>query len=86
MDAKLTLLLNEDVIKKAKKFAAGKGLSLSKLTEIMFQKATEKKYASIEDMPIADWVMELAEGTPEYRTKPRTRKELKEEYYNSKKR
>ena len=85
MDAKLTLSFDEAVIERAKKFADRQGISLSRFVEILLRKATTKSYDNIEDLPIADWVMEVAEGKVEYRSAKRTRKSLKEEYYNSKK-
>ncbi len=36
------------------------------------------------DMPVADWVNELAEGEPIYQTKPRKKGALKKEFFNAK--
>ncbi|MCF8449521.1 MAG: DUF6364 family protein [Taibaiella sp.] len=84
MDAKVTLSINEDVIEKAKMYAESKGISLSRLTEILLRKATAGGYKNIEDIPVADWVYTVSEGATEYITE-RKRKNLKEEYFNSKK-
>ena len=84
MDAKVTLSFDAGVIDKAKKYAESQGISLSRLTEILLRKATLKDYKNIEDIPIADWVYMVSEGSAEY-VKPRKRKELKKEYFNSKK-
>lgn len=77
MDAKLTLSFDADVIQNAKALAETTGLSLSRLTEMIFRKATEKKYANIYEMPISEWLMEFAEADVEYRTKPRSNKEMR---------
>lgn len=62
MDAKVTLSFNEEVIRKAKKYAADNNISLSRLIEYLLTKATAKEYKSLEDFPIADWVSQIAEG------------------------
>jgi antitoxin component of RelBE/YafQ-DinJ toxin-antitoxin module len=85
MDAKLTISFDALVIEKAKKFAEAQGLSLSRFIEILLRKATEGGYGSIENLPVADWVSKVAEGDPEYVTKPRVRKDMKEEFYKSRK-
>ncbi len=85
MDAKVTLSFDAHVIKEAKKFAEGHGISLSRLTEVLLRKAVSGNYKNIEDLPISDWVSLIAEGNAEYVTKPRKRKQLKQEYFNSKK-
>lgn len=85
MDTKLTLSFDEAVIERAKKFAEKQGISLSRLVEIMLRKATVQPYASIEDLPISEWVSEVAEGKAEYLSSKRSGKSLKEEYYKTKK-
>lgn len=85
MDAKLTLSFDKEIIKRAKKFAEEQGISLSRFVELLLRKATTQKYNQIEELPISDWVMEVAEGNAEYITKKRSRKSLKEEYLQSKK-
>lgn len=83
MDAKITLSFDREVIRKAKKFAASKNISLSRLTEMLYEKITQGGYQSLEDFPIADWVNELAEGEAIYRTRPRARKTTRKEYLAS---
>lgn len=85
MDAKITLSFDESVIKKAKRYAEKNNISLSRLTEFLLQKITSNNYASLEDLPISDWVNTVAEGEVEYKTKARKNKELKAEYFKSKK-
>lgn len=83
MDAKLTLHFNSDVIEKAKEFAAKNNISLSRLTEFLYKKITSGNFKDLEELPLADWVMQVAEGQAEYKRRSKT--ELKEEYYKSRK-
>lgn len=85
MDAKITLSFDESVINKAKLYAVGNNISLSRLTEFLLNKVTSKSYQSLEDFPIADWVSMVSEGQAEYQTKPRKSKDLNAEYFKSKK-
>ena len=85
MDTKVTLSFNEEVIIKAKKFAEDNNLSLSRLTEFLYSKITSGHYKSLEDLPIADWISKVAEGQAEYRSKPRTKKTMRAEFYKSRK-
>lgn len=84
MDAKITLSFNKDVIQDAKTFAAAHGISLSRLTEFIFKQITSNNYASLEELPISDWVNVIAEEGIEY-TKSPSRKQTKSEFYNSQK-
>ncbi len=85
MDAKITLSFDEDVIERAKKFAEANNISLSRLTEFLYRNITTKNYRSLEDLPLADWVSAVAEGQATYVTKHKTRNQLKQAYYQSKK-
>lgn len=85
MDAKITLSFDRDIINKAKEFAESQNISLSRLTEFLYHQITSGQYKNLEEMPISDWVQQVAEGEAEYKTKPRTRKSLKSEFLNSKK-
>jgi len=85
MDAKITLSFDESVIKKAKNYAENNNISLSRLTEFLLRKVTSNSYQSLEDLPISDWVSMVAEGEVEYQTKPKKNKELKAEYFKSRK-
>lgn len=85
MDNKITLSFDESVINRAKKYAANNHISLSRLIEYLLNKATSSSYQSLEDMPVRDWVSQIAEGPAEYHTHQRTRKASKEAFYNSKK-
>jgi antitoxin component of RelBE/YafQ-DinJ toxin-antitoxin module len=85
MDNKITLSFDEEVIAKAKKYAAKNDISLSRLIEFLLKKVTSSTYASLEDFPVASWVHEVAEGRAEYQTQKRNRKASKKEFYTSKK-
>lgn len=85
MDSKITLSFDENVIKKAKRYADANNISLSRLIEFLLTKVTSSRYQSLEDFPISDWVNQLAEGPAEYQTRKRTRKSTKAEYFSSKK-
>ena len=84
MDAKITLSFDEQIISKAKQFAAANNISLSRLTEFLLSKATTDNYASLDELPVSDWVNMVAEGEVEYVRKPRSSKQRKEEYRSRK--
>lgn len=85
MDAKITLSFDEDVIAKAKQFADSHNISLSRLTEFLYSKLTKNNYASLEDLPVADWINIAAEGPAEYVAQRKNSKKLKDEFYQSRK-
>ncbi len=85
MDAKLTLSLDNDAINQAKLFAEKNNISLSRLTEFLYRKLSDNAYQNLEDLPISDWVMMASEGQAEYKTKPKSSKKLRSEYFDSKK-
>ena len=80
METKLTLHFEQEVIEKAKEFAAANNTSLSRLTEFLYRQITSGNYKTIEEFPVADWVNQIAEGEAVY--KRRNRKESKEEYFS----
>lgn len=84
MDNKITLSFDNDVIHRAKKYAADNNISLSRLIEFLLNKVTSSDYRSLEDLPIASWVHEVAEGETVYQTK-RSRQASKKDFYGSKK-
>jgi len=85
MDAKLTLSLDKEVINKAKIFAEKNNLSLSRLTEFLYLKLSENSYPNLEELPISEWVLLVGEGKAEYKTKQKSSKNLRSEYFDSKK-
>lgn len=85
MDAKITLSFDQQVIEKAKKYAHDNNISLSRLTEFLLSKVTTSSYKSIDELPVSSWVNMLSEGEVEYVRKPRSNKDLKNEFYSRKK-
>lgn len=85
MDAKITLSFDQSVIDKAKQFADTNNISLSRLTEFLYAKITSGHYKNLEELPISDWVSIVSEGNVEYQTKAKSRKNLKQEFYKSRK-
>ena len=85
MDAKITLSFNEDIIRKAKRFADDNNISLSRLAEFLLSKVTSSNYKSLDELPVSDWVNMVSEGEVEYVRKPRSSKQWKKEYYTRKK-
>jgi antitoxin component of RelBE/YafQ-DinJ toxin-antitoxin module len=86
MDTKLTLSFDQNVVEKAKKYAAANNISLSRLIEFLLTQVTSKQYQSLEDFPISDWVSQVAEGEVAYKRSPKSsRKDLKDEFFNAKK-
>jgi hypothetical protein len=83
MDAKITLSFDDEVINKAKKFADRHHISLSRLTEYLYDQMTRQPYRNLEDMPLADWINQLAEGKTTYRTRGKNSKSLKQEFFKS---
>lgn len=86
MDTKLTLSFDEQVVERAKKYAAKHNISLSRLIEHLLTQVTAQEYKSLEDFPIADWVNMVAEGEVEYKKSNKSsRKKSKDEFFSSKK-
>lgn len=85
MYAKITLSFDESVIAKDKRFADDNNISLSRLTEFLLNKVTSKNYQSLEDFPISDRVSMVGNGQAKYHIKPRKSKDLKSEFFKSKK-
>lgn len=83
MDAKITLSFDKEVIEKAKQYAEQQNISLSRLMEFLLRKVTSGDYRSMEEFPIADWVNEVAEGDAAYLTRPRSRKSMRNEFFDS---
>ena len=85
MNAKITRSFKADIIEQAKIYAENQGISLSRLTEILLSRLVKGNYKNLEEYPVSDWLLAAAEGETENNTKPRSRKTLKKEYYESKK-
>jgi antitoxin component of RelBE/YafQ-DinJ toxin-antitoxin module len=85
MDSKLTLRLNTTVIEQAKAYAEANNMSLSRLVELLLRKCTNTGFYNLENLPISDWVGIVAEGSAEYSVAKKSRKDLKDEFFKSKK-
>ena len=85
MDAKITLSFDRDIIEKAKSFADSQNISLSRLTEFLYKQITSGTYKSLEDLPVSDWVLQVAEGQAAYKTRHRSRKSMKKDFFESRK-
>jgi hypothetical protein len=85
MDTKVTLSFDAEVIRKAKVFAEKHDISLSRLTEFLYKKMTEQSYKSLEDIEISEWVRTVAEGEVKYKPNPKSKKDLRAEYMESRK-
>jgi antitoxin component of RelBE/YafQ-DinJ toxin-antitoxin module len=80
MDAKITLSFDAAVADKAKAFAEANNISLSRLVEFMLTKVTDKRYRSIDELPVSDWVNAVAEGEVEY-VRKNASQNVKKEYF-----
>ncbi|MEO8404731.1 MAG: DUF6364 family protein, partial [Chitinophagaceae bacterium] len=60
-------------------------ISLSRLVEFLLQKTISGNYTSFEELPISDWVSQVAEGQAEYKAKKKNRKDTKADYFSSRK-
>ena len=85
MDTKVTLSFDAKIIKQAKAYAEGQGISLSRLTEILLRKLTSGGYNNIEDFPVDEWVSMVSEGEAEYITTPKSSKRRKAAFFESRK-
>jgi hypothetical protein len=85
MDAKITLSFDKAVISRAKKFAEARHISLSRLTEFLYEKITSGQYTNLEDFPVSSWVEELAAGRAEYKRKNSSRRSTRDEFFKSRK-
>jgi hypothetical protein len=86
MDSKITMSFDTTTIEMAKAYADAHGISLSRLTEILFRRLTSNGgYARLEDFPVSDWANQLAEGEIAYIRAPRSNKALRAEHHQAKK-
>ncbi len=82
MDSKITLSFDEQVIAQAKAFAEANNISLSRLIEFMLSKVTDKRYRSLDELPVSDWVSQVAEGEATY-VRKNSAKSVKKDYLES---
>ncbi|WP_424964174.1 DUF6364 family protein [Ekhidna sp.] len=82
MDAKVTLSFDQKAIESAKRFAERHNISLSRLTQFLYSQLDSDTYKSLEELPVADWVHQVAEGEIEYK---KSTKSVKNSFYESRK-
>ena len=85
MDSKITLSFDREVIEKAKEYAKSQNISLSRFMEFLLCRITSGSYKTLEEIKVSDWVIQISEGKAEYLTRPRTRKTLRNEFFNKQK-
>ena len=56
MDTKLTPSFDAGVAERAKAFAEANNICLSRLIEFMLNKVTDKRYRSLDELPVSDWI------------------------------
>jgi hypothetical protein len=86
MDAKLTLSFDVAVAEKAKAFAEANNISLSRLVEFMLSKVTDSRYRSIDELPVSDWIKQVAEGEVTYVRKNAADRDVKKDHLASRRR
>ena len=86
MDTKLTLSFDAGVAERAKAFAEANNISLSRLIEFMLNKVTDKRYRSLDELPVSDWVSQVAEGEATYVRKNAAVRNVKKDYLDSRRR
>jgi len=85
MDTKITLSFDQGVAERAKVFAEANNISLSRLIEFMLNKVTDTRYRSLDELPVSDWVSQVAEGEATY-VRKNSAKSVKKDYLESRKR
>ncbi len=83
MDTKITLSFDEQVIAQAKAFAEANNISLSRLIEFMLSKVTDTRYRSLDELPVSDWISQVAEGEATYVRKNAAERNVKKDYLAS---
>ena len=83
MDTKLTLSFDAGVAERAKAFAEANNISLSRLIEFMLSKVTDTRYRSLDELPVSDWVSQVAEGEATYVRKNAAERNVKKDYLAS---
>lgn len=85
VDTKLTLSFDAGVADRAKAFAEANNISLSRLIEFMLNKVTDKRYRSLDELPVSDWISQVAEGEATY-VRKNAAQSVKKDYLASRRR
>jgi hypothetical protein len=51
----------------------------------LLSKAIEKKYPTLDELPVSEWIHILQEGKVEYKTRKKSNKQLRSEYHSKSK-
>ena len=84
-DSKITLSFDASIIEQAKLYAESRGISLSRLTEILLRRLLSGGYTSLEEFPVRDWVSLVSEDEAKYIKTPPSGSELRSEMRKSRK-
>ena len=84
-DAKITLSFDASIIEQAKIYAESRGISLSRLTEILLRRLLSGGHTSLEEFPVRDWVSLVSEDEAKYIKTPPSGSELRSEMRKSRK-
>lgn len=85
-DTKITLSFDAGVAARANAFAEANNISLSRLVEFMLSKVTDKRYRSIDELPVSDWISAVAEGEVTYVRKNAAERNVNKYYLASRRR
>ena len=84
-DSRITLSFDASIIEQAKVYAESRGISLSRLTEILLRRLLSGGYTSLEEFPVRDWVSQVSEDEAKYIKTPPSGSELRSEMRKSRK-
>jgi hypothetical protein len=84
-DAKITMSFDAAIIEKAKNYAELRGISLSRLTEVLLRRLLTGGYTSLEEFPVNDWVSMVSEDEAKYIKTPPSGSDLRSEMRKSRK-
>jgi hypothetical protein len=84
-DSKITLSFDSSIIEQAKVYTESRGVSLSRLTEILLRRLLSGGYTSLEEFSVRDWVSQVSEDKAKYIKTPPSGSELRSEMRKSRK-
>lgn len=84
-DSKITLSFDASIIEQAKVYAESRGISLSRLTEILLRRLLSGGYTSLEEFPVRDWVSQVSEEEAKYMKTSASSSELRAQMCKSRK-
>jgi len=67
----------------ARSSAEANNIGLSRLIEFMLSKVTDKRYRSLDELPVSDWIQQVAEGEVTYVRKNAAERNVKKDYLSS---